>query len=222
MTNPSAVPAVSRRNAAIRVFVGLVAAGAVTGALWAWLAPPIQGVVALTRAGDRVRAYLGNDSDHFFLGAFLLVGLLGVLAVVATVAVWQWRAHRGPVQLAALSTGLAAAAGSATGVGAALAHWRYGTIDVDTAPVSVANRVHYVMEAPAVFFGHGPLVVAASILLPSAVAALTYALLTASTARDDLGAWPPVEYTGVYPPIPVPTASAAGVADQPATPGTAP
>jgi hypothetical protein len=203
MTNSSAAPAISRRAAAVRVFVGLLAAGAVVGALWAWLAPPIQGVVALTRAGDRVRAYLGNDSDHFFLGASLQVGLLGVLAVVATVLVWQWQAHRGPVQLAALAAGMAAAAGAAAGVGAALAHWRYGTIDVDAAPVSEANRVHYVLEAPAVFFGHGPLVIATGILLPAAAAALTYAFLTASASRDDLGAWPPVEYAGVYPPIPV-------------------
>jgi hypothetical protein len=220
MTNPLRAPGISRRAAAIRVFVGLLAAGAVVGALWAWLAPPIQGVVALTRAGDRVRAYLGNDSDHFFLGAFLQVGLLGVLAVVATVLVWQWRAHRGPVQVAALAAGMVAAAGVAAGVGAALVQWRYGSVDVDAAPVSEANRVHYVMEAPAVFFGHGPLVIAAGILLPAAVAALIYALLTASTSRDDLGAWPPVEYAGIYPPIPVAAAPATVVADQPTAPRT--
>lgn len=209
MTNPAGAPGISRRTAAVRVFLGLLAAGAVVGALWAWLAPPIQGVVALTRAGDRVRAYLGNDSDHFFLGAFLQVGLLGALAVVATVLVWQWRAHRGPVQVAALAAGLAAAAGVAAGVGAVLVHWRYGSIDVDAAPVTDTNRVHYVLEAPAVFFGHGPLVIAAGILLPAAVAALTYALLTAAAARDDLGGWPPVEYAGVYPPVTVPVAPAA-------------
>lgn len=197
-------PRLSHRGAALRVFVGLAGAGVVIGALWAWLAPPIQGVVALTRSGDRVRAYVGNDSDHLFLGAFLLVGLLGVLAVIAAVLVWQWRAHRGPVLLAALAAGMSAAAGAATGVGAALVRWRYGSIDVDTAPVSESNRVHYVLEAPAVFFGHGPLVIAASILLPAAVVALTYALLTVSTSRDDLGAWPPVEYAGVYPPLPAP------------------
>lgn len=210
---------VSRSAAAVRVFLGLCGAGVAVGALWAWLAPPIQGVVALTRSGDRVRAYLGNDSDHFFLGSFLLVGLLGVLAVVAAVLVWQWRVHRGPVLVAALTAGTAAAAGAATGVGAVLAHWRYGSIDVDAAPVTEDNRVHYVMEAPAVFFGHSPLVIAASILLPAAVAALTYALLTVSTSRDDLGAWPPVEYAGVYPPIPVAAAPAADDADRTAAPG---
>ena len=49
-------------------------AGALVGALWAWLAPPIHGVVALTKSGDRVKAYLGNESDHFFVAAFLIVG----------------------------------------------------------------------------------------------------------------------------------------------------
>lgn len=209
MTDPFAAPGISVRAAATRVFLGLLAAGALVGALWAWLAPPIQGVIALTRAGDRVRAYLGNDSDHFFLGAFLQAGLLAAVAVVATVLVWQWRAHRGPVQVVALAAGMAAAAGACAGVGAVLVHWRYGGIDVDAAPVTEANRVHYVLEAPAVFFGHGPLVIAAGIVLPAAVAALTYALLAASTSRDDLGAWPPVEYAGVYPPIPVAAAPAA-------------
>lgn len=221
MTNPLGAPRISTRVAAGRVFLGLLVAGAIVGALWAWLAPPIQGVVALTRAGDRVRAYVGSDSDHFFLGAFLQIGLLGALAVIGTVLVWQWRAHRGPFQVAAVACGMAAGAGVSAGVGAALVHWRYGGIDVDAAPVSEGNRVHYVLEAPAVFFGHGPLVIAAGILLPAAVAALTYALLTASTSRDDLGGWPPVEYAGVYPPIPVATAPASGAVDQPSAPGPA-
>ncbi len=210
--NLPAPPRLTHRAAALRLVPGLTLAGAVLGAVWAFLAPPVQGVVALTRTGDRVRAYLGNDSDHFFLGGFLFVGLLSVLAVVAAVAVWQWRDHRGPAQVLGLTAGMAAAAGAAAGVGVALAHWRFGSIDVDAAPVSEANRVHYVFEAPAVFFGHAPLVVAASIVVPAAVAALTYALLTVSTSRDDLGAWPPVQYAGVYPPKVTPVT----VADQPA------
>ncbi|MGW0158751.1 DUF2567 domain-containing protein [Mycobacterium sp. NPDC003323] len=195
----------------------MVAAGVAAGALWALLAPPAQGIVALTRAGDRVRAYLGNDSDQLFLGAFLLVGFVGVIAVVGAVAAWQWRAHRGPLLAAALALGAAGALGAAAGVGAVLARWRYGTIDVDTAPVTESDRVHYVAEAPAVFFGHGPFVIAATILLPAAVAALTYALMAVSASRDDLGAWPPVHYAGMYPPIPVPVAPVGGGSD-----GTAP
>jgi uncharacterized protein DUF2567 len=194
-------PRISRRTAAMIVVAAFTVAGVAAGALWAWLAPPIHGVVALTRDGDRIRGFLGNESDNFFVSAFLIVGMLGVLAVIAAVLVWQWRAHRGPVMVVALMIGSAAASGAAAGVGALLVHWRYGTIDVAGAPVSPEHRVHYVIEAPAVFFGHSPLLIAASVLLPVAVAVLLYALLAASTPRDDLGAWPPVETPEWGPPL---------------------
>ena len=58
------------------------------------------------------------------------------------------------------------------------------------------NRVHYVVEAPAVFFGHSPLLIATFVLFPAAVAALVYGLCAVSTTRDDLGAWPPEDITG--------------------------
>ena len=199
--NDIAPPRISRRTAAAVVVAAFTMAGVAVGALWAWLAPPIHGVVALTRDGDRIRGFLGNESDNFFVSAFLVVGMLGVLAVIAAVLVWQWRAHRGPVMVAALAIGSAAATGATAGIGALLVHWRYGTIDVAGAPVSPEHRVHYVIEAPAVFFGHSPLLIAASVLLPVAVALLVYALLAASTARDDLGAWPPVEEPVYGPPL---------------------
>lgn len=184
-------PRISRKRAATIVVASLTVAGAVVGAGWAWLAPPIHGVVALTRDGDRVRAYLGNEGDHFFVAAFLLVGALCAIAVVGAVAVWQWRAHRGPTMTAALAAGCAVAASAATGVGALLVHLRYGTIDVAAAPVSEQDRVHYVIEAPPVFFGHSPLQAALTILFPAALAALVYSASAVATARDDLGAWPP-------------------------------
>jgi hypothetical protein len=53
--------------------------------------------------------------------------------------------------------------------------------------------VHYVIEAPPVFFGHSSTLIALTILSPAAIAALVYALIAVSIARDDLGAWPPVE-----------------------------
>ncbi|BBZ16789.1 DUF2567 domain-containing protein [Mycolicibacterium gadium] len=186
-------PRVSRGRAALIVVAGLALTGVVIGALWAAVAPAVHGVVALTKSGERVRAYLGNEADHFFVAAFLVVGMLCVMAVVAAVLVWQWRAHRGPLMVAALGLGSAAAAGVASGVGAALAHWRYGTIDVASAPISPDHRVHYVVEAPPVFFGHSPLLIALTILFPAATAALVYALIAVSIPRDDLGAWPPVE-----------------------------
>lgn len=188
-----APPRVSRNRAAVTVIAGLALTGAVIGALWAWLAPPVHGVVALTKSGERVRAHLGNEADHFFVAAFLVIGMLCVMAVVAAVLVWQWRAHRGPLMVTALGLGSAAAAAVAAGVGAVLVHWRYGTIDVDSAPISPEHRVHYVIEAPPVFFGHSPLLTALTILFPAAIAALVYALIAVSIPRDDLGAWPPVE-----------------------------
>jgi hypothetical protein len=182
----------------------MTVAGAAIGGLWSWLAPSIHGVVALTKDGDRIYAHIGNEADHFFVAAFMLVGLLCVMAFVAAVWAWQWRAHRGPVMVSALSIGAAAAAGAAAGVGALLVHWRFGTIDIDGAPISPENRVHYVIEAPPVFFGHSPLLAAMTILFPAAVAAVVYALIAVATARDDLGAWPPVEEP-VYTPPPVTT-----------------
>jgi MFS family permease len=194
-------PRISRRRAVLITVGGLTVAGVLVGALWAWLAPPIHGVVALTKKGERVKAFLGNESDHFFIGAFLIVGMVGALAVVAAVLVWQWRAHRGPVMVAGLAIGAAAAAAAAAGIGAVLAHWRYGAIDIAGAPVSQEHRVHYVVEAPAVFFGHSALQIAATILLPAATAALVYALMAVSTQRDDLGGWPPVQEPVIGQPV---------------------
>ena len=188
------------RRVALIAVAGLTVAGALVGALWAWLAPPIHGVVALTKSGERIKAYLGNEADHFFIAAFLIVGMLVRIAVVAAVLLWQWRAHRGPAMVAALSIGVAAGTGAAAAVGAVLARLRYGAIDIAAAPVSPEHRVHYIVEAPAVFFGHSPLQIAATILFPAAAAALVYALMAVSTARDDLGAWPPVEEPMLGPP----------------------
>lgn len=204
--DPVGQPRLSHGQAAIRVIAGLALAGAVVGVLWAWLAPPIHIVIALTRAGDRVRGYVGDESDLLFLGAFLMIALLTAVAVTATVAVWQWRTHRGPVLVGALSIGAMVAAGVATGVGAALVRWRYGVVDMGAAPVTPEQRVYYSLEAPAVFFGHTPLQIAMSVVFPAGVAALIYAICALSTKRDDLGAWPPIEHPHLVPTDPVPTA----------------
>jgi hypothetical protein len=186
-------PRGSRRRAALTVVIALTVGGALVGVVWSFLAPPVNGVVALTKSDERIRAYLGNESDHFFVAAFLLVGMLCAVAVVAAVLVWQWRAHRGPTMMAAMAIGCMTAAGAAAGIGALLVRLRYGVIDVAAAPVTQDHRVHYVVEAPAVFFGQSPVQAALTILFPAAIAALVYSLIAVSTARDDLGAWPPVE-----------------------------
>lgn len=186
-------PGITLSSAAARVVAGLILAGAAVGAAWVVLAPPVHGVVALSKTGERVHAYLGNEADHFFVAASLLLGMLTVLAAVAAVAVWQWRAHRGPVMVAALTIGSALGALAAAGVGAALAHLRYGVVDVAAAPVTPDNRFHYFTEAPSVFFGHTPVQIATGVLVPAAAAAVVYALLAVAANRDDLGAYPPQE-----------------------------
>jgi F0F1-type ATP synthase assembly protein I len=191
--NEVAAPRVSRGRAAVTVVVGLTIAGAVVGALWGWIAPPIHGVIALTKSGDRVHAALGAETDNFFNAAFLLVGFLVVLGVVAAVLVWQWRPHRGPLLCAALAVGSAAAAGTAAGVGWLIVRARYDVIDIGGAPISPEHRVVYVTEAPPVFFATSGWLIAASILFPVAMAALVYSMIAVSSSRDDLGGWPPEE-----------------------------
>ena len=201
-------PRISRGRAAVTVVVGLTVAGVAVGAFWAWIAPPIHGVIALTKSGDRVHAALGAETDNFFNAAFLLVGLLVVLAVVTAALVWQWRAHRGPLLCAALAVGSATAAGAAAGVGWLIVRARYDVIDIGAAPISPENRVVYVTEAPPVFFATSGWLIAASILFPAAMAALVYSMIAVSSSRDDLGAWPPVDHDPVRPPMPVPTEGA--------------
>lgn len=189
----SAPPRTRRATAAGAVALGTAAGGAGIGALWAQLAPPIRGVVVLTRSGEHVQAYLGDEAEHFFVAPFLLIGMLTVLAVLAAATAWQWVAHRGPAMVGALSTGMIAAAVLAMLTGGRLVDRRYGVVDVDTAPVSPDHRVHYFADAPPVFFGHTPLQIAATVLLPAAVAALTYGLCATWAVRDDLGSHPRVD-----------------------------
>ena len=194
----TAPPRRSRPVAALGVVVGLLGCGVALGAAWAWLAPPIHTITALAKSGERVDAFLGKEADNQFVAVAMLIGLLAMLAVVSAVLVWQWRAHRGPLLVAALWIGNLAAGAAAAGTGAALAHWRYGTPDKGV-PLSQENRVAYFTEAPPVLPGHHPLQIAVALLLPAALAALVYAFLAVAAPRDDLGAWPP-EDTPVPPP----------------------
>lgn len=185
-------PRFSRRRAAITVAAGLLPIGALVGALWGWLAPPTRGVVVLTHSGERLHEYLGPESDHFFVAAFLMLGLLNVVAAVTAVLAWQWRAHRGPEMVAALCTGMAIAAAAAIGVGVLVAHLRYGTVNFAAIQLK-PDQLHYFTQAPPVFFGPSQLQMACTLLMPAATAALVYAAPAAATARDDLGGYPPVE-----------------------------
>lgn len=188
---PPGAPRITRGRAYLTIAAGLAVVGVPIGALWAWVAPPIHGVVALTRSGERVHAYLGNEAEHFFIAPSLLLGLLSAVAVVAAALAWQWRAHRGPGMIAGLSAGLGAGAALALLTGAVLVQRRYGTVDIDAAPVSPEHRVYYLAEGPPVFFGHSPLQIAASLLLPATIAALVYGMCATWSTRDDLGGYPP-------------------------------
>ena len=95
-----------RTRAIVIAALGMLTTGVLIGGLWAWIAPPIHAVVAITRGGERVHDYLGSESEHFFNAPCLMLGLLTVLAVVGTVLVWQWRAHRGPGMVVGLSVGM--------------------------------------------------------------------------------------------------------------------
>ncbi|OOK77493.1 hypothetical protein BZL29_3285 [Mycobacterium kansasii] len=52
------------------------------------------------------------------------------------------------------------------------------------------HALTYVTQAPPVFFGWRPSLVAATLLSPAATASLVYAVIAAGTARDDLGRCP--------------------------------
>lgn len=177
--------------AALSVVAALTLSGVVLGAVWAWIAPPLQTFVGLTKSGERVDGFLGRAADNQFVAVAIMVGLLTFLAIVSAVAVWQWRRRRGPLLATALWIGQAFAAAAAAGTGAALAHWRYGTPDRNV-ELSPDNRVAYFTEAPPVFPGHHPLQIAVALLLPAAVAALAYAFLAVANPRDDLGVEPMV------------------------------
>ena len=190
----------TRTDAALKIVVGLVISGAILGTVWAAIAPPIHTITGLAKSGDRVDGFLGREADNVFVASAMFIGLLCMLGVVTAVAVWQWRAYRGPLMVIALWIGMAAAGGAAAGTGVALAHWRYGTSDHKGVPLSPENRIAYFTEAPPVFMGHSILQVAVTLLLPAALAVLVYGLMVVATPRDDLGGWPPARTWGTVGP----------------------
>ncbi|SPM27332.1 hypothetical protein MTAB308_809, partial [Mycobacterium terramassiliense] len=189
-SEPTGVARAARRRGIVVAALAVTATGVVLGALWAWIAPPIRAVVAITRAGERVHDYLGAESEHFFNAPCLMLGLLTVLAVVGTVLAWQWRERRGPAMVLALSLGMVAAAAVAAATGVLLVRLRYGAVNFDAVPLSGSPSVAYVTEAPPVFFAQNALQVAVTLLWPAGLAGLVYALMAAADARDDLGGLP--------------------------------
>ncbi len=198
---PTGARRANRVRAILAVIAGLLVTGVLIGGVWALIAPPIHGVVALTHNGERVQDYLGDEADNFFVAASLMLGLLTLPAVVAPVLAWQWRAHRGPAMVIGLSIGVIAAAAVSAPIGALLVRLRYGAVDIDRAPVTHQDPFHYFAEAPPVLYGHTVLQVACTVLVPAATAALVYALLAAASPLDDLGGSPDADST--HPPAPM-------------------
>jgi Protein of unknown function (DUF2567) len=174
---------------------GMALGGVAAGAVWAWLAPASHSAVVVTKSGKRLHEYLGNEADHYFDAAVMMVGLLVGLSVVSAVLVWQWRQRRGPAMVIGLTAGGVALAAAATGTGAGLVRLRYGHTDIGAVPAD--HKLHYITEAPGVFLGHTPLQVLTVLLLPAAAAALTYGMMAAASAHDDLGVEPSVPETVV-------------------------
>src|ERR1700722_12117472 len=168
-------------------------AGVAAGAVWAWLAPASPSAVIVTKAGKRIHEYLGNEGDHYFDSAGMMIGLLVGLAVVSAVLVWQWRQRRGPAMVIGLTAGGVALAAAATGVGAGLVRLRYGHTDIGA--VVADHKLHYITEAPAEFPPHTPLQGLSLLLVPPASGALTYVIMPAASADDYLGVTPSVPET---------------------------
>lgn len=187
---PTSVARTFRTRPIAVAALGFSAIGALIGGLWAWIAPPIHVAVAITRAGDRVHEYLGTESGHFFNAPCLMLGLLTVVSVIAPVLAWQRRERRGPAMVVGLSVGMVVVAAAASAVGALSVLLRYGAVNFDAVPLVGKPAVAYVVQAPPVFFGPGPLQAVLTLLWPAGVAALVYAVLAAGNARDDLGNFP--------------------------------
>ncbi|MUM18977.1 DUF2567 domain-containing protein [Mycobacterium sp. CBMA271] len=202
--DPTVAPRFSHVRAAGFVFAGLTAAGALVGALWSVIAPGVHGAIADTRDNGRVFVHLGNQADNFFIATTLLAGMAAVVAVIASAAAWQWKAHRGPIMVCALTLGALASSAVAAGVGAVLARLRYGVLDIAAAQLDEGHRIKYVVEAPAVFYGHTNTQIAVTLALAPCLAAVTYMFSAVACVRDDLEAWPPAPVPVYRPPVTVP------------------
>lgn len=197
VVNQPGAPRFSHARAAVVVFGALAAAGVLVGALWSVIAPGVHGAIADTRDNGRVFVHLGNQADNFFIGTTMLMGMAAVVAVIASAAAWQWRAHRGPIMAGALTLGALACSAVAAGVGAVLVRLRYGALDIAGAQLDEGHRIKYVVQAPAVFYGHTEAQIAVSLALAPCLAAMVYMFCVVACARDDLDAWPPAP-TPVY------------------------
>jgi hypothetical protein len=139
--------------------------GALLGVIWQWWSPPSPlGFVLAPHAVqvDETEAWMAAD------GRFAV--LCGAAGLVAGVAMWLYRAVRGPVIAAALAAGGLAGSALTELVG----HLLVG--GTDTGPTNTVLR-----HLPLSVHMHGLLVI------ESALAVLAYSLCAAFATDDDLG-----------------------------------
>ncbi|SDX96100.1 Protein of unknown function [Modestobacter sp. DSM 44400] len=149
--------------------LALALAGLPAGLVWRWLAP--RAAFRVTAGG--VEPIGVAPSPELFMaddGVYVLV--LATLGLLAGLAVWLLRRHRGVVVLAALAAGM---------IAAALVAWQLGQLvaasPTDTELAEVGGTVTTGLRLGAV----------AAVAVGPFVAVLTYLVATTLTSRDDLG-----------------------------------
>ncbi|RVW00412.1 DUF2567 domain-containing protein [Rhodococcus spongiicola] len=152
-----------------RLVSSLVLLGAVSGIVWAFLAPAERLLVVAEDQG----VVLTTESLHRFDAVAIFVGIGLVLGVLSAVAVWGIRKSRGPVAVAALVVGSGLGSGVAALAGMGVARLRFPREDNPSVGSIVAM-------APGL---STPMVM---VVQPLA-AALVYLLLVSLSPHDDLG-----------------------------------
>ncbi|QBJ94791.1 DUF2567 domain-containing protein [Rhodococcus sp. ABRD24] len=160
-------------SATLRIVWSLVAAGGLSGVVWAFLAPPERMLVVAEDRG----VVLTTESLHQFDSIAIFAGIGLVVGVLSAVAAWGVRRARGPAVLAALVCGSGIGATLAALVGMGVARLRYPKPD---APV-IGDILS---AAPGLVT---PLV----LILQPLAAALIYLLLVSLSPHDDLGVGDP-------------------------------
>ncbi|MFI6869657.1 DUF2567 domain-containing protein [Nocardia sp. NPDC050406] len=184
-SGPRSTVLVREARAAAMVLAAVVAASALAGIAWAYLAPTERLYVVEPDRGS----VLTGESAHQFdaLAIFILIGM--VTGVLSAAAAWRWRTVRGPVLLAGLLLGSLAGAVVMRGVGEAMAEIVH--------PRPRDPAVHTIVEIAPTIQGWSGLI--AQPLL----AALAILVMTALSVADDLGSGQYLPFGGAKPRTPL-------------------
>ena len=156
-------------RSALVVVAALAVAGLAAGGLWAWLAPRADYRVT----ANGVEPIGAAPSSELFMaddGVFVLV--LAGLGLLAGVAAWLIRRHRGPLVLVGLATGMLIAG---------VLTWQLGEW---TGPAPTKAQLADVGTTVTTALSLGA---TAALAVGPFVAVLVYLVATALTKQDDLG-----------------------------------